>query len=184
MKNSFIPTDFRPIVPGSKLQYYPSDVKRVVFSPVSSERCILFFSAKEDIVPGYFLKDINNHKLIFQLYYDDLELLWDFSYVNSELKIYTRERILIPHSIYHRHPGVGFDHPFYQKHISFFEILDIWNGNLIGQRRDHYQNFSKAYQGITSIKTSSLKTGQDAKYPRSFFLKEIMTSSRIISKIH
>jgi hypothetical protein len=78
---------------------------------------------------------------------------------------------MIPSAIYHRHPGISNSHVYFQKHAAFFEILDIWCGNLLGQKRDHYQNFSKVYQGITSIRSSSAKNGQNIKYPRSFFLK-------------
>lgn len=53
--------------------------------------------------------------------------------------------VIEPTSIYHRHPGAYKDHPYYDKHIAFFEVLDIWQGNLIGQKRDHYHNSSKAY---------------------------------------
>lgn len=81
------------------------------------------------------------------------------------------DKVIVPISIYHRHPGVSTTHFYYQKHCAFFEILDIWNGNLLGQRRDHYQNFSKAYQGITSVKISSLAAKEKVKYPRSFFIK-------------
>jgi glutathione synthase/RimK-type ligase-like ATP-grasp enzyme len=67
--------------------------------------------------------------------------------------------------------GISLDHPYYQKHIAFFEILDIWKGMLLGQKRDHYQNFSKGYQGITSIRTSSLLNKKKVRYPKSFFVK-------------
>lgn len=171
MKRSFIPKNFRPNVPGSKLQVNPNEETMGSFSVFPEEKCIVLLSAKEDIVPDYFLNEIENKTFIVQLYYDELGLMWDFSYTDGDLKLYTKEKTLVPHSIYHRHPGVGLDHPFYQKHIAFFEILDVWNGNLLGQRRDHYQNFSKAYQGVTSIKIASLKTGLGAQYPRSYFLK-------------
>jgi len=170
-KGSFIPKDFRPIVPGSKLQSLSLEMQKTKFSTKAPEDCILFLSAKEDIVPKYFLKDLNSNELIIHLYYDELGISWDFSFLTKVLKIHTRDSVVIPFSIYHRHPGISQDHPCYQKHIAFFEILDIWSGNLLGQKRDNHQNFSKAYQGITSIRNSSLTTGGKIKYPRSFFLK-------------
>ena len=57
-KGSFIPKDFRPIVPGSKLQLYRQDVSKTKFSVETPIDSILFISAKDDIVPGYFLRDI------------------------------------------------------------------------------------------------------------------------------
>ena len=171
-KSSFIPKDFRPFVPGSKLQSLNLlEMGKAKFSKEASEDCILFLYAKDDIVPGYFLRDVNPNKLIIHLHYDELGILWDFSFSEGSLKIHTCDKVVSPFSIYHRHPGISQNHPYYQKHIAFFEILDIWDGNLLGQKRDHYQNFSKAYQEITSIRNSSLATGGKIKYPRSFFLK-------------
>ena len=178
-KGSFIPKDFRPVVPGAKLELLAGNKQKVKFPMKAPEAVVLFISAKEDIVPIHFLKDIDNHELIVHLYYDDLGISWDFSFSEKFLKIYTCDKVFLPKSIYHRHPGVSPSHPSYQKHIAFFEVLDVWDGNLLGQKRDHYQNFSKAYQGITSIKNSSLANGKKAKYPRSFFLKgkyELLTS--------
>ena len=170
-KSSFIPKDSRPIVPGSKLRPLSSNNAKVKFSTDVSQDCILFISAKDDIVPGYFLRDLDSSELIIQLYYDDLGIFWDFSFLDNVLKIHMVDKVIAPISIYHRHPGVSTSHLYYQKHCAFFEILDIWHGNLLGQRRDHYQNFSKAYQGITSVKSSSLATKEKVKYPRSFFIK-------------
>lgn len=83
-----------------------------------------------------------------------------------------QDNVIIPTAIYHRHPGVYKDHPYYDKHIAFFEVLDGWQGNLIGQKRDHYHNASKVYQGITSIHGATKRIGEQiARYPRSFFLK-------------
>lgn len=175
MKGAFIPKKFRPNVPGSKLQYSSHNLDGIKFSNKDSikttEECILLISAKEDIVPDYFLRDINKVGAVVHLYYDELGTLWDFSFSENILKIYLKEKILIPSSIYHRHPGVFLEHPNYQKHTAFFEVLDIWKGNLIGQKRDHYQNFSKGFQGITSIKIASLENKEKVKYPKSFFLK-------------
>lgn len=171
MKGPFIPIDFRPTVPGSKLQSFNPSIGKTKFSARTSENCVLFISAKDDIVPDYFLRDIDHNDSIVHLHYDDLGIVWDFSFSGRTLKVFTTEKVIIPTSIYHRHPGICFDHPHYQKHIAFFEILDIWQGHLLGQKRDHFQNFSKGYQGITSIRTSSLLHGKKIRYPKSFFVK-------------
>ncbi len=170
-KGSFIPKDFRPIVPGSKLQLFSQSIGKTKFSSETPENCILFISAKDDIVPGYFLRDVDHSDSIIQLYYDELGTIWDFSFSDKVLRIFTIDKVIIPTSIYHRHPGISLGHPYYQKHIAFFEILDIWKGNLLGQKRDHYQNFSKGYQGITSIRTSSALNRKKIRYPKSFFVK-------------
>lgn len=170
-KGSFIPKNFRPIVPGSKLQISHQSFSKIKFPNESFERCILFISAKDDIVPDYFLRDIDDSNAITRLYYDELGSVWDFSFSDKILKIFVIDKVIIPTSIYHRHPGISIEHPYYQKHIAFFEILDIWNGNLLGQTRDHYQNFSKGYQGITSIKNSSSLNEGKIRFPKSFFLK-------------
>ena len=114
-------------------------------------KCILFISAKEDIVPEAFLRELEEKDSIKQLYYDDLGVSWDFIFYKGILKIFTNEGTFIPKSIYHRHPGLTETHPYYQNHMAFFEVLDLWKGNLIGQKRDHHQNSSKIYQAITSI---------------------------------
>ena len=106
------------------------------------------------------------------MYYDDLGIDWDFSFSDGILKIYVKGLVILTTAIYHRHPGISKEHPHYYKHVALFEVLDIWKGILIGQKRDHYHNFSKAYQGITSIKNAAKAAGNRiVKYPRSFFLK-------------
>ena len=172
-KKSFIPKAYRPSVPGSRLQDPPLNFIEVGFLPeISTYSYPLLISAKEDIVPDYFLKEIDSKSSIKHIYYDDLGIEWDFSFSNGILKIHLQDGVIIPTVIYHRHPGVNKNHLYYDKHIAFFEVIDVWQGNLMGQKRDHYHNFSKAYQGITSIRSATQKNGEQiARYPRSFFLK-------------
>lgn len=172
-KKTFIPKSYRPSVPGSRLQRPHFDLGKVKFlSDFSIHSCHLVIAAKEDIVPDYFLREIGLESSIKHIYYDDLGIQWDFSFSNGILKIHLSGSVIIPIAIYHRHPGVFKDHPYYDKHVAFFEVLDVWEGNLIGQRRDHYHNSSKVYQGITSIQNATKAVGEQvARYPRSFFLK-------------
>lgn len=169
-KHTFIPKKYRPVVPGSRLQSPVLDLPRKKISGGASESSILFLSAKDDIVPAYFLKEIDS-RAILHFFYDELGISWDYSFYKNILKIHSQERVIEPLAIYHRHPGVSKNHMYFQKHAAFFEILDIWCGNLLGQKRDHYQNFSKGYQGITSLKNANTTICQKVKYPRSFFLK-------------
>lgn len=171
-RKPFIPREFRPHVPGSKLQKPVDDILNFQSSSKIAFQGVLLISAKEDIVPDAFLKEINSEEKIQRLFYDDLGISWDFVFHNNILTIYTSEIKIIPKSIYHRHPGVSREHTFYRKHMAFFEVLDIWNGILIGQRRDHHQNASKAYQAITSIREAAKNNEEHSvRYPRSFFLK-------------
>lgn len=171
MKNSFIPKEFRPIVPGSKLVSVTETKQNYSSFLDSPKMIILFISAREDIVPKYFLKEIDYPNCVIHLYYDELGISWDFSFVKNDLTFYINDKKVKADAIYHRHPGVSPDNSNYNKHLAFFEVLDIWKGKLLGQKRDHFHNFSKAFQGITSIKKSSTCTGKKIKYPRSFFLK-------------
>lgn len=172
-KKTFIPKSYRPFVPGSSLERPRFDLDKVnFFSNFSAHSCPLLISAKEDIVPDYFIREIGAESCIKHIYYDDLGIQWDFSFLKGILKIHLQDNVIMPTAIYHRYPGVFKDHPCYDKHVAFFEVLDVWQGNLIGQRRDHYHNSSKAYQGITSIQNAVKMAGeQSARYPRSFFLK-------------
>jgi hypothetical protein len=172
-KNAFIPKTYRPTVPGSKLENLNVDFESSEYSPTQyTTNYAILISAKDDIVPYYFLKEINTRISIKHLFYEELGTNWDFAFSKGNLKILVENFVINPTAIYHRHPGISKEHPYYHKHVAFFEILDIWKGNLIGQIRDHYHNSSKAYQGITSIKNASKSTqNQIVKYPRSFFLK-------------
>lgn len=172
MKKAFIPSAYRPCVPGSKLKSLNLDADRLSFKKAPLY-CVFVIGAKDDIVPYHLLKEVELKETTGQLlYYDELGITWDFSFSNGILKIHFKECMIIPSAIYHRHPGVTKEHPYYHKHIALFEVLDIWKGNLIGQKRDHYHNSSKAYQGITSISHAAKLIGnQKVKYPRSFFLK-------------
>lgn len=191
MKTTFIPKAYRPSVPGSKLKnliasslpgIYTNDY--LLKNNHSPNVCII--SSKDDIVPHHFLNEIDSPGEVYHLYYDDLGVEWDFSFSEGILKLYLKDSAIQPTAIYHRHPGISKDHPYYHKHIAFFEIIDIWKGNLIGQKRDHYHNSSKAYQGIMSISRAvkSVKNKM-VKYPRSFFLKGDMNllRSRIASAL-
>lgn len=170
MKKAFIPLAYRPRVPGSKLESLNLDADKYSFKKASS--CVFVIAAKGDIVPYHFLKEVQLKETTSRLYYDELGVAWDFSFSDGILKIHLKDRAVVPTAIYHRHPGVTKEHPYYHKHMALFEILDIWQGNLIGQKRDHYHNSSKAYQGITSISHAAKSIGdQKVKYPRSFFLK-------------
>lgn len=172
-KKSFIPSAYRPSVPGSRLENLSLNVDKMKFSceQVFLSR-IFVIAARNDIVPYHFFKEIELEENINHLYYDELGVTWDFSFFDSILKLHFKNCVVIPIAIYHRHPGVNKEHPYYHKHLALFEVLDIWQGNLIGQKRDHYHNSSKAYQGITSISCAAKSIGnQKVKYPRSFFLK-------------
>lgn len=169
MKRPFIPKQYRPYVPGSKLQ--KQALGKCEFFNECLPSSILLISAKEDIIPDAFLKEIESADSIKRLYYDDLGVLWDFIYYEGVLKIFIPEGVLMPKSIYHRHPGAAQDHPYYHKHIAFFEVLDLWDGNLIGQKRDHHHNSSKIYQAITSIGEAKRKADANIRYPHSFFIK-------------
>lgn len=173
MKKAFIPATYRPSVPGSKLERSHIATDKIKFSHEKFPfPCVFLISAKDDIVPYHFIKEINLEGNINHLYYDELGLEWDFSFSDDILKIWLKDYMIVPTAIYHRHPGITKEHPYYYKHIALFEVLDIWKGNLIGQKRDHYHNSSKAYQGITSINNAIKSKGnQIVKYPRSFFLK-------------
>jgi hypothetical protein len=172
-KKAFIPKTHRPTVPGSKLQNLSFCLNKEDFSSSkTTSTCVLLISARNDIVPYHFLKELNSREYMRHLYYDDLGIDWDFSFSDGILKIHLKELVIMTTAIYHRHPGISKEHPYYYKHVALFEVLDIWKGSLIGQKRDHYHNFSKAYQGITSIKNAAKTAGnQIVKYPRSFFLK-------------
>lgn len=170
-KRAFIPKNYRPDVPGSKLKELgSSSMSLTAFQALTGK--ILIISAKDDIVPNAFLKEIDLSREITRLYYDDLGVSWDFIFHKGVLKILMPEGVIRPKSIYHRHPGIAQDHPHYQKHLAFFEVLDVWEGNLIGQRRDHHHNFSKVYQAITTLRKAKRKVSDNSiKHPRSFFIK-------------
>ena len=172
-KQTFIPKKFRPTVPGSTLRKdLKLDINLGVLKVGKEETYPIIISSKEDIVPQFFLKEVQKKNKVKHLFYDDLGFLWDFSYSNNKLRIYFENLIINPLSIYHRHPGIKLDHPKYNKHVAFFEVLDIWHGNLIGQTRDNFHNSSKAYQGITSINNSTVENRKNnIKYPISFFIK-------------
>jgi hypothetical protein len=170
-KRTFIPKSFRPLVPGSKLK--EPGIKKASFAASQYfSDAILIISARDDIVPQAFLRELDSREKIFPLSYDDLGATWDFAYQSRSLRIFSSEGVIVPKSIYQRHPGITQDHPHYERHLAFFEVIDLWHGNMLGQTRDHHHNFSKIYQGITSIRNAQKKMGGQAiKYPRSFFLK-------------
>jgi hypothetical protein len=170
-KRAFIPKSYRPDVPGSKL-CEPEQKSCSLNTTHTLDGELLVISAREDIVPESFLNQIDSRNEVIRLHYDELGVNWDFIFQNGILTVLTPGGIVRPKSIYHRHPGITQNHPYYKKHIAFFEVLDVWKGNLIGQRRDHHHNFSKAYQAVTSLREAKRKIGDDSiKYPRSFFIK-------------
>ena len=174
-KYSFIPKIFRPAVPGS-LRKIKKNVRAFIPATVehqNKKKCPILISARDDIVSEWFYKLIDHSEHIKHLYYDDLGIKWDFSYSNNKIKIYLKNSSVVePSSIYHRHPGFLKNHPFRAKHLAFFEVLDIWQGVILGQKRDHYHNSSKAYQCITTISQAiSLVKDSSIKYPKSFFIK-------------
>lgn len=104
-KQSFIPKNFRPDVPGSRLtdpgtQSKPWGTTRI-------HRKTIIISAKEDIVPTLFLNQIDTLNDVTSIFYDELGISWDFIYKNGVLTILTPDGVLQPKSIYHRHPGVA-----------------------------------------------------------------------------
>lgn len=175
-KFSFIPPKYRPSVPGSLGPIKIPD-KPFIWHEINDQKTkenIFVISARDDIVAEWFYKLTKIPCSVKQLYYDDLGLTWDFSYTKNKLKLYLKDGSTIEVcSIYHRHPGFLKNHPFQRKHIAFFEVLDIWSGTILGQKRDHHHNSSKAYQCITTIKEASVNAiSNSVRYPKSFFLKE------------
>lgn len=78
------------------------------------------------------------HYPVVHLYFDDLGYSWEFIFEKERLKFFAGDVEIDPISVYHRHPGIEKKHPHYQKHMAFFEVVDIWKGNIIGQSRDHF----------------------------------------------
>ncbi len=52
--------------------------------------------------------------------------------------------------------------------MAFFEVMDIWKGNSIGQKRDHYQNSSKPFQAIRSLVKSK---SSSVTIPKTYLIK-------------
>ena len=138
---------------------------------VAETECCLVIAAEGDVVPQAFLREVVCPGHLFCLAYDDLGYTWDFGFHNGILRIFTDDRVLRPISIYHRHPGVSQNHPFFCKHVAFFETLDHWKGNLLGQRSIHFHNASKPYQCISSLMTAKRKLKSGVKFPKSFICK-------------
>lgn len=171
-KRPFIPSEYRPFVRGSAL--YKSQSEESIL-PSCSAAIVTYFSiviiaAKNDRLPEIFLKNIGN-KDICRLNYDDLGVLWDYSFYRGILKIFTHDICIIPKALYHRHPGINQDNIYYEKHNTFLEVLDQWNGNFIGERRNNYYNSSKMYQMITSVERAKEGLGKKIQIPSSFFIK-------------
>jgi predicted nucleic acid binding AN1-type Zn finger protein len=172
VKRTFIPNNFRPNVPGSKID--PLNKPRFLLQKNSSTlpQKIVLLSSKEDLVTKKVWNDLGSQSFAVHLCYDDLGYSWDFTFSEQILSILTHKGTIIPQSIYHRHPGVNEDHPCYSKHIALFEVMDIWKGNAIGQKRDHFQNTSKPFQAISSILHSIRSTENlQVAIPKTYLIK-------------
>lgn len=174
-KRTFIPLQHRPLVPGT---YIANVVSERSLANSDRKKCkissIVVISAQEDIVAKSFLKELENlNSMICHLYCDNLGISWDFSYHNGDLVFITENGLIEPKAIYHRNSGVPLDHDCREKHDSFFEVLDMWNGVSLGQRGDNFHNASKMYQTIASlVKARELvNCNKEVSFPRSFFLK-------------
>jgi glutathione synthase/RimK-type ligase-like ATP-grasp enzyme len=67
--------------------------------------------------------------------------------------------------------------------------MDIWKGNSIGQKRDHFQNASKPYQAIHSIlEAKRIIDSKEIRIPKTCLIKgdysilEQRTKGRLIAK--
>lgn len=167
MKRTFIPPHHRPYVPGTEFSY----VKKK--SAISSLKPIIILAVKEDIVSKEFIRELKNDaKRVSLLHYDNLGDSWDFAFYKRELHLFQGNSRVEPIAIYHRHPGLKKSHPAYFKHLAFLEALEQWNGKLIGQRHCHFQNFSKIYQMIHSMRKAQKAADQEETIlPYSFFIK-------------
>ncbi len=151
MKRAYIPQEYRPVVPGTTLVSQNCNRFEISDDLKMLSQTIAVFSSKGDIVAKNFWGNFEHKNQAIHLYFDDLGYFWDFIYDGQSLVVLTKEGKLFPSSIYHRHPGVAQDHECYSRHIAFFEIVDMWDGNQIGQKRDHFHNASKPFQMHTSI---------------------------------
>ena len=124
-------------------------------------------------MPKEFVRELgqNAHRISL-LYYDDLGYFWDFAFYNGELQLFCESSKVKPLTIYHRHPGLKKGHPFYFKHLAFLEALEQWDGKLLGQRQYHFQNSSKAYQMICSMrKAQQVDKEGETSLPYTCFIK-------------
>lgn len=172
-KRTFIPPEYRPYVPGTRLNQVAIEHKKksVLTPPLGN---IVIIAAKEDVVPDAFLAEIHeDSSSILHLYYDDLGLDWDFSYYKNHLILVVDGIQVVPKAIYHRHPGLRKNCMYYDKHAAFLESLELWPGKLLGLRYEHFHNSSKMYQAIASLRWARGKQpdANNIKIPRSFFLK-------------
>jgi hypothetical protein len=99
MKAAFIPGSYRPYVPGTRLQQAMGSMVGHLHKDL--KKSVVIISAKEDVVPDAFLREVDAENLIHRLYYDDLGTLWDFTYCQGILKFFIGDTVLIPRSIYH-----------------------------------------------------------------------------------
>ena len=170
---SFIPPSNRPYVPGSRIDDNSIEPDCSIDNKYP-DKAIFIISVKDDIVAEAFWDDFNNTNLpICRIFFDNLGYTWDFSYYNGNLSFVINGHIINPMAIYHRHPGCSVDQQFYHKHMSFFEVIDLWDGIMIGQKRDNFHNSSKMYQMAKSLRLAQEKAQckEVVKMPRSFFVK-------------
>jgi hypothetical protein len=151
VKRVFIPLEFRPVVPGSSLKVLTGPFFKIPENVKNRSEKFVVLSSQDDLVAQKVWESLKGDNTAIHLFLDELGYTWDFTFSNSELDIYTKSGKIIPSSIYHRHPGFQKEHPFFSRHIALFEVLDIWKGNNIGQRRDHFHNSSKPFQSIYSV---------------------------------
>jgi hypothetical protein len=172
MKKSFIPKSYRPNVPGSSIMEKDLALFKFPKKCETLSQSVVILSSKNDLVARNVWIKMADQNHAIHLFLDELGYTWDFTFSENNLSFFTNDGRIIPSSIYHRHPGIKKEHPFYSKHIALFEVMDIWKGNNIGQKRDHFQNTSKPFQAIHSIlKSIDLKNDNIISIPKTYLIK-------------
>jgi len=172
-RKTFIPKEYRPKIPGTDLNNNYAK-HSVCFVPKRKASAVVLIASSGDVVANAFYNDILGNQIsnVLRLEYDGLGKLCDFSYSKDHLTIYTQSTSITPISIYHRHPGISMNHPYFNKHTAFLDVLDLWTGNLLGQTRYHYSNTSKLYQQFFTINECLKKSRcKRITVPDSFVLK-------------
>lgn len=132
---------------------------------------LFFLSVREDIVPQAFIASLRIiHERVVVLFYEDLGILWDFSFYRGEFTFFYLNQRWIPTAIYQRHPGVKEDQEGYEKQLAFLEAIEHWDGVVVGQLRRHRYNFSKGYQFIASLSKACHEIDK-VKLPYTCYIK-------------